>query len=1614
MTKTIDYFKIMNIDKNEETTKYYNTPPTSGLAEGEIAINDFATYTNNPNNKKYINHFKYTTTTPNNSYANFIFKYHPNIEKIYFIEQSISQSEYDLLNQNRNISIFSNVLSSSNTLQLVNFISNLDEDDTTLKIYTINMSTIDSLTSSSSSNAFNNLKDHITNNYPFIIFIQDISSESITKKKCLFLKNIKKYDNNEELKDITKYKFKITTTGSDLDVINYYQSRLLIVGGGGSGGNSIGGGGGGGQVIYINDILLSDKNEYELGVGSGGYENINNTNHSGNISYFNNIFSLGGGNGVSFNQNSPNDYFKKDGYNYENNKGGNSGGHCGKQFANLHQRNAQNDDRILTKENIDNPLSKYNIFNISDNIKGGNSYKLDDITTNSITYSIIRGGGGGGAGSINYANDITIYNTIDTYQHDTNGKGNGLDGINIVDFNEEYCEILINNDLSDLSSLNTCIYRLLENSNIETTNDNYNNELLRITTGHEPIGDNDKIYLGAGGGGGGYNTNLIGSSASNTGGIGGKGGGGNGGIYIQSDNSAIKYTPTNNILFYNSANYNKIRDFRLLQPVGGSQIDNIYVKNLLAKGGNGYPNTGSGGGGGGLYGYGGCGGSGLIVLSINLNDYNPTRNIFVNDENIKKTNQKFEKYKYDLGKNLSILYNYNINENKSFFNYIEKIYNYHFNNDESKIDNIDINLLSLPYNYNVNIYDIKFHLFIYIIYQLKISYDSFLFYKFTSTSSNYDQNDHIYEFILIIKLLRLILKKTIELNYIDNDNNKYFVIYKGYTSSYQDLQNLDNDIKKVIGDKISFEDEKNKFNKIDITSLSSAAAAGAEGAGGTGAASSLPSSSSSDICDLDIDISTYLDLTHKWDYVDTVDTNKKIFVIYTTDTDYNKFSDVEQYIKYTKDKLINTDELKNSNFFDIKYIINLYLLIINKSKKYNYYKLLHSLYFFITFTDYLVNFYKISEKILIGNMIKNEDINTYKNELKYLNEDIFINLEKDINNFKKEKNIYLNKIIKEYLVNLNNKNYTLDKYSNIIKIEFDNGLDVLNFYKTFIDKDKATLLSNEILNYNKEIANANIIKNYVVKYDNKEYELKTIKYISVNKLLIEFYGEKLEDVITNKNIYLIYKNIYINDDIYEYKTNKLNDKNNEIIDHKKNLEKIKQKNIYYNSYYDNFNLKKNIYYLILIISLIIIVTLYLVKIKNSNKNIVIFFIVLLVISLIIYNNYTTKNIISNNNIENFYVDEFNRDKILFEIYDISLENKDEDKKYIIQILDDRNSANIESEVVIENKNSSPSTLFLYFQTDRIFQKLKYLKKRDASLTPADELLKAKEYITKRFKDNIKIKIEYEITSSDDNTSKLLRVENVNYYNDDDYIYIKNIKLDYNDIPVGSEIKSIILIDVKETIITKLLEYQHEIYRDYTGFQISADAKTTDCTIINDDSITNDQDITINMIIYNIETICTDGTKTTLCNKIKQQNIYQINLLKNNFINYMNNIYIEINELFKIIENNNNNKYNEKINRALEYENKNYSIYEEEYSLKKKYNKNVNNMLKHEINNNNNFLNILLVIYLIVLVILLLIEIIPDAYILILSIGLILIIINIVIYTINIKKYNRRNIDKKYF
>ena len=149
-------------------------------------------------------------------------------------------------------------------------------------------------------------------------------------------------------------------------------------------------------------------------------------------------------------------------------------------------------------------------------------------------------------------------------------------------------------------------------------------------------------------------------------------------------------------------------------------------------------------------------------------------------------------------------------------------------------------------------------------------------------------------------------------------------------------------------------------------------------------------------------------------------------------------------------------------------------------------------------------------------------------------------------------------------------------------------------------------------------------------------------------------------------------------------------------------------------------------------------------------------------------------------------------------------------------------------------------------------------------------------------------------------------------------------------------------------------------------------------------------------------------------QIEKYKLLHLYTIRNDLLRYINNRYLEINKIIDSIElEKANNLYNN-VDKVLKNEKDTYNNYEKEYVYKKKYNRNINNIYKHRILLQSNFINMALVFYMTIIIILLLLNIFPDNIIIILIIGFVILLFNILIYSTKILHPTRKNANQKYW
>ena len=626
----------------------------------------------------------------------------------------------------------------------------------------------------------NKLKDKLNN-------IDYVSVDNYNEQITRF---VFKYDDIND-KENSIYNFKILKNDDE----EYRKCNILLVGGGGGGGYNIGGGGGGGRVVYLDNVLLKTDKEYKINVGSGG-EGGNKDYYSGDSGYsstIGNYIALGGGGGGSYTSsdlkyNNNSDLIIKE-INLANSNsrgldGGSGGGNCFLSF------NSDTNIEFISGRNKDTDYNKYITEENNEFKSYGNDGGISKINRTKENnekkffkneHRAAGGGGAGGKGSDTFFNEDNI--------------GNGGDGISIEKINNEYCAI----DLPDKNNINYC----------KNKNKNDESELQYIQRDRSiNLEENEYLYWGAGGGGGSLNTNP---------GYGGKGGGGSGG-YHELATDTLNWVDTYKEEHENDKDryciiLNDSDDNNFSYANFSTEPNNINDK-TLSKGGNGIKHTGSGGGGGGWNSNGGNGGSGIVIILVHNEDYKIKKNyqsIIETELKLLQLNNKFKKNKYILGTNLASLYHYYIKEHTYFLQYIEKIY-------ENEILNKKDDIL---HNYDFDIYNSKFNLYIKLIYDLKIETEQFLFYTNgeEKCNPNTELNNQKETLAIITNLIEDVMYyfndkyntldklqkyETIEIKYNKdrikkNDiNNKKIIFYtdkesNNYSFELNEIKNIDED-----------------------------------------------------------------------------------------------------------------------------------------------------------------------------------------------------------------------------------------------------------------------------------------------------------------------------------------------------------------------------------------------------------------------------------------------------------------------------------------------------------------------------------------------------------------------------------------------------------------------------------------------------------------------------------------------------------------------------------------------------------------------------------------------------------------------------------------------------
>ena len=1399
-------------------------------------------------------------------------------------------------------------------------------------------------------------------------FIKNYGSDKNIITMCFL------YNNKLNEKNINQFNLKFITD-------NLYEGSVLIVGGGGGGGYDIGGGGGGGEVIYIDNISFKGNINYNIFVGKGGNEGNKSYYHgdSGYNSGINDILAIGGGGGASYYAETAYSLLDKSKSNFRHLgekgsglDGGSGGGGCGFQY---NPDTKVSEYKYGKKNNLKNPMSAFdNYYTFGNNGGVGNSY-----TKGEDQLAKVRGGGGGGAGEVgdNSTNE-------DTTHFGKGGDGIAIEKIDIKTGTKRFCQL----------------YRPTYNGknldcNVVETQEFVTNKIQeKLRT--KITGDEINIYWGGGGGAGSYNTKA---------GNGGRGGGGGGGYYEG---------------IHDSINENNIGKRAHGESENGNsglasalEISQNNIDNDIAKGGNGLPDTGGGGGGGGLASKGGNGGSGIVIIILKTK----TKIIEVKSPEYTLTDienilSEFDNNKNEFGKNLSKLYNYNIKEHREFYDYIDHIYEDNVlkkNVPHSDIKNDEPNSLGenkgrtgrtdleiLKYNYDRDIYDIKFHQYLKIIFDLKINYDSFLLYSKIKDEDVFGINEKLYDYQRLMIIIIDIIENIIIL--IRNDKKYYEFINNidileiALLNKKREQYNLKEDLSEIENDIVFIETQLDELNN-DLYNLEKKEKEGEN----TKDEKDILKITKDNLEKLKEDkekekeTKIELDLYYNYSEKKSAGQNNKILKFYISDNNnfkiYNNYSLTEenllkdQLFEYNKINTINLKKIleykdikelikgENEPDNDIQLIIKIYIYALLKIKKQNFIKNILSLYTYMNYANILQNFYKESEEFLLGNNIINYNKNK---EVRLCNDKLYNNLQKIDYSIDRMKSLlgysFINEYINDYKIN---EAYLISSSCPYVKIELNdydsNALILMLFRKTKNDnlilncgdddtechlKEKLNLLKYK--DYYK-----NLKESFLIEIDNNRYSIHDFNFRKENT-----HDEKIVDIIefiiddryskicktsvqkNIKDIYILSKDSSHINDIYETDISLLDKYSENVEKQKKELDNINNKYSKYKYYFEKSKFKNNIYYFILFLILIVIIVLNIVGTNSYMKTLTYLIILSVLVILIIYNHFTKINL---NIVEKFTKQ---KENIFYDYYNLA-------------------KATVET-----NHNNIVSPTYFDIKLlldDRDKYKLKIRKFKNLHKNTDG-------YVNKLVKDNLRIYYN----------DRIENITNVVITDDDPhYYYITNITFKHNiQLSIG-DITDVVLLKHDESIIEKLLKNKN--YKTITQTEINKLCDTVCKTSEELNSVSTEEKL-----------------------EIKNKKKIYIFTVRNDILRYINNKFISINKIIESIELEKSNNLSNKVHKSLTNEKKNLLNYQKQYESKKLKNINVNNLYKHEIIGQTTFVHFIIIFSFILILLLLIVNIFPTKIFVIMIIGFILISANIYNYILNTYYRTRKDANKKYW
>lgn len=1254
--------------------------------------------------------------------------------------------------------------------------------------------------------------------------------------------------------------------------------------------------------------------------------------------------------------------------------GGSGGGGCGLQY---NKDKSEKEYKYGEKTVLKNPISAFeNYYTFGNNGGVGNSYiKEEDFLIK------VRGGGGGGAG------EIGDNSTDSSNRHSgRGGHGISIEEIDINTGNVKFCPLLYGRYENDL----TCYEEEIED---KITNKKIKKLRTKIET------DKNFIYWGGGGGAGSFNLFP---------GDGGKGGGGGGGYY-----EGIHSTITGNHGIIKENTYvtfpnNPIDKSNHEGKASAVEISESNIDSNIARGGDGISHTGGGGGGGGLASNGGDGGSGIVIIMLKTKE----KKIEVKSPeytltDIEKMLSEFDNNKKEFGKNLSKLYNYNIKEHKEFYDYIDHIYedsvlekNIPHNIIKHRDNKTKIDSEILKYNYDRDIYDVKFHQYLKIIFDLKINYDSFLLYSKIKNQDAFSLNDKLFDYQRLIIIIIDIIENIIILI----RNNKYYYelindtdilslsLLNKERKEYnlkEDLSELENDIELLESKIVETENElynlkkkekegentknqQNKVNKIKKT-LSDLLEEKKQNKD-----QKLESdlyytySEHNNANEKNKVLKFYISNNNNFEYYDNIiNANKNI--LNEQLFKYYNISEInlKKILTYKNVKELVEEEYQEDN--DIKLIIKIYIYSLLKIKKQNFIKNILTLYIYMSYANILQNFYKESEEFLLGNNIINYDknnehtlckVNLYKNLQKF---DYVVERMKSLLGYS-----FINEYINDYKINKAELISTSCPYVKISLNDYDTNAIILMLFRKSkndnlildCDDDDSECHLKEKLNLLKyKDYYKNLKESFLIEIENNRYNIhdfnfikKTInndKIVDIIEFIIDDRYSKICKTSEKKeinNINILSKDSSHINDIYENDVELLEKYNKKLQKQKKELDNINDKYSKYKYHYEKLKYKNNIYYFILFLILIVVIVLNIAGTNSYIKTLTYLIILAILAILIIYNYFTKVNL---SIVEKFSENEDNTQKIFYDYFNIS-------------------KATVDSNFEIPTNRGYYSIKIILKEEDKYKLKIRKFKNLDKNTNNYVNNL-VKKHLKMKYNNRIENIIDVTITDSDPH-----------------YYYITNISFKHNEqLPLG-DINDVVLVKNDESIIKKLLTNIDNY------MTIKGDERNVLC---NELSKTKAE---------------LEGKPPEYMLQRKNKKKIYIYTVRNDLLRYINNKFINLNKIIESIELEKANNLANKVHKNLTNEKKNLLDYQKQYDSKKIKNLNVNNLFKHEIIGQSTFINFIILFIFILILLLMLVNIFPKKLFIIMIIGFVLISVNIYNYILNSSYRTRKDATKKYW